>query len=181
MNTTPSPTPHPTATTPSGRDAKRTCSLDATGRTGAPGEKALVLHGGRSAGNAWEIGVIAGLFDAGVDVTQAEVVIGTSAGSTAAAQITGAAPADLLAAILNAAPRQRTGPAGPQGGYAPNRPAAEHLERTNRIIAAASDAADMRRRMGAAALELDAASDGSAQLLWRATVAARLARRRPYR
>ena len=32
----------------------------------------------------------------------------------------------------------------------------------------------MRRRMGAAALELDAASDGSWQARWRATVAARL-------
>ena len=51
---------------------------------------------------------------------------------------------------------------------------ADHLERTSRIIAAAADAADMRRRMGAAALELDAASDGSGQARWRATVAARL-------
>ena len=32
----------------------------------------------------------------------------------------------------------------------------------------------MRRRLGAAALELDAASDGSGQTRWRATVAARL-------
>ncbi len=32
----------------------------------------------------------------------------------------------------------------------------------------------MRRRMGAAALEMDAASDGSGQTQWRATVAARL-------
>jgi len=48
------------------------------------------------------------------------------------------------------------------------------MERTSRIIAAAEDAADMRRRMGAAALEMDAASDGSGQTRWRATVAARL-------
>jgi NTE family protein len=53
-------------------------------------------------------------------------------------------------------------------------PVVDHMERTNRIIAAASDAADMRRRMGAAALELDAASDGSGQDRWRAIVAARL-------
>jgi NTE family protein len=50
----------------------------------------------------------------------------------------------------------------------------DHLERTGRIIAAAEDAADMRRRMGAAALEMDAASDGSGRTRWRATVAARL-------
>ena len=174
MSTTPSSTPRPTSTTSSDGDAGRTYTLDATGRAGAPGERALVLHGGGSAGNAWEIGTMAGLFDAGVDVTKAELVIGTSAGSTAAAQITSATPADLLAAILTPAPHQRTGPAEPHGGRAPNRPAAGHLERTNRIIAAASDAADMRRRMGAAALELDTASDGSAHLRWRATVAARL-------
>ena len=48
------------------------------------------------------------------------------------------------------------------------------MERTNEIIAAAEDAADMRRRMGAAALEMDAAPDGSGLTQWRATVAARL-------
>ena len=138
------------------------------------GERALVLHGGGSAGNAWEIGVIAGLFDAGLDVTQADLIVGTSAGSTAAAQITSATPAELLAAILAAAPPSRTGPPGPGGGRAPIGPAADHLERTSRIIAAAADAADMRRRMGAAALEMDATSDGSAPTRWRATVAARL-------
>ena len=48
------------------------------------------------------------------------------------------------------------------------------MERTGTIIAAAENAADMRRRMGAAALEADAASDGSRQTQWRATVASRL-------
>ena len=61
-------------------------------------ERALVLGGGGSAGNAWEIGVVAGLFDAGLDVTEADLIIGTSAGSTAAAQITGGVrPPQLLA------------------------------------------------------------------------------------
>ncbi|OAJ59459.1 patatin [Paraburkholderia ginsengiterrae] len=141
----------------------------ATGR-----ERALVLHGGGSAGNAWEIGVIAGLFDAGLDVTEADLIIGTSAGSTAAAQITSASATELLAAILSAAPQQRTGPDGPEGGRVPMGPATNHMEITSRIIAAAADAADMRRRMGAAALEMDAASDGSGQARWRAVVAARL-------
>ena len=84
-------------------------------------ERALVLHGGGSAGNAWEIGVIAGLFDAGLDVTEADLIIGTSAGSTAAAQITsGTQPTELLATILAAAPQPRTGPVGPDGGRVPN-------------------------------------------------------------
>jgi NTE family protein len=140
----------------------------------AAGGRALVLHGGGSAGNAWEIGVIAGLLKGGLDVTEADRIVGTSAGATAAAQITSASPAELLAAILTAAPPRRADPAGPRGGRAPLAPVADHLERTGRIIAAARDAADMRRRMGAAALELDAASDGSGPARWRATVAARL-------
>jgi hypothetical protein len=83
---------------------------DATRRVRAAGERALVLGGGGSAGNAWLIGVIAGLFDAGLDVTEADLVIGTSAASTAACQLTSASPTQLLADILSAAPRQRTGP-----------------------------------------------------------------------
>jgi len=120
------------------------------------------------------IGVIAGLFDAGLDVTEADLIIGTSAGSTAAAQITSASPTQLLADILSAAPQQRTGPVGTDGGRVPIGPVADHMRRTSEIIAAAEDAADMRRRLGAAALEMDAASDGSRQAQWRATVAARL-------
>jgi NTE family protein len=120
------------------------------------------------------IGVIAGLFDAALDVTEADLIIGTSAGSTAAAQITSASPTQLIAAILAAAPQPRTGPIGSDGGRVPIGPVANHMERTSRIIAAAEDAADMRRRMGAAALDMDAASDGSGQTRWRATVAARL-------
>ncbi len=148
--------------------------VDAPRPAPAAGERALVLHGGGSAGNAWEIGVIAGLFDAGLDVTDADLIIGTSAGSTAAAQITSATPTELLAAILAAVPQPRTGPVESDGRRVLVEPVADHLERTSRIIAAAEDAADMRRRMGAAALEMDAASDGSGQTRWRATVAGRL-------
>ena len=98
--------------------------VDAPRPAPAAGERALVLHGGGSAGNAWEIGVIAGLFDAGLDVTEADLIIGTSAGSTAAAQITSATPTELLAAILAAAPQPRTGPVGSDGGRVPIGPAA---------------------------------------------------------
>jgi len=148
--------------------------VDATRRARAAGERALVLGGGGSAGNAWEIGVIAGLFDAGLDVTEADLIIGTSAGSTAAAQISSATPTELLAGILAAAPQQRTGPVGSGGGRVPIGSAADHMEKTSEIIGAAEDAADMRRRMGAAALEMDAASGSFGQTQRRATVAARL-------
>src|SRR4026207_1297075 len=124
MNTTPSPSLHP-----SGR--------------------ALVLGGGGAAGNAWVIGVIAGLFDVGLDVTTADLTIGTSAGSTAAAQLAGATPTELLAAVPAAPTQQPTGPVGSDRGRAPTRPVADHLERMRKIIASAEDAADLRRRIGA--------------------------------
>ena len=137
-------------------------------------ERALVLGGGGSAGNAWLIGVIAGLFDGGLDVTNADLIIGTSAGSTAAAQITSASPAELLAAILAPASPQQAGSGAGGGGRIPIGPVASHMELTGGIIAAAQDAADMRRRMGAAALEMDAAPDGPNQTQWGKIVAARL-------
>ena len=151
-----------------------TAPSSAPGFSCAASERALVLGGGGSAGNAWEIGVIAGLFDAGLDVTGADLIIGTSAGATAAAQITNATPAELLAAVLTAAPQQRAERLRSDGGRVPIGSVADHLERTSQIIAVAQDAADMRRRMGAAALEMDAAPDGSGHTRWRATVAARL-------
>jgi NTE family protein len=138
------------------------------------GRRALVIAGGGSTGNAWVIGVIAGLLDTGLDVTNADLVIGTSSGSTTAAQILGANPTELLAAILASGPRHQTGPVGSNDERAAIKPAADNMERTSKIIAAAEDAADMRRRMGAAAIEIAAASDGSGQTRWRATVAARL-------
>src|SRR4051812_10037484 len=175
MNATPSSPLHVTTTASDRPSPDRTRpEVDATTRVPAAGERALVLGGGGSTGNAWLIGVIAGLCDAGLDVTGADLIIGTSAGSTAAAQITGATPTELLAATLAAAPQQGTGPAAPDGGRVRTAPVADHLERTSRIIAAAGDAADMRRRMGAAALDLDAASDGSGSARWRTIVAARL-------
>jgi len=176
MNTAPSSAPRFSSTAASGRpgSGQDQPQVDATRRVPAAGERALVLGGGGSAGNAWEIGVIAGLFDAGLDVTGADLIIGTSAGATAAAQITSAIPAELLAAVLTAAPQQRAERLRSDGGRVPIGSVADHLERTSQIIAAAQDAADMRRRMGAAALEMDAAPDGSGHTRWRATVAARL-------
>ena len=135
---------------------------------------ALVLGGGGSTGHAWLIGVVAGLFEAGLDVTDADLIIGTSAGSTAAAQMTSATPTELLADILSAVLPQRSGPVASDGGRGASGSVADHLERSRRIISAAEDAADMRRRFGAAALERAAASDGSER--WRAVVAARLPR-----
>src|SRR5579859_1503493 len=57
---------------------------------------ALVLGGGGISGAAWEIGMIAGLHAAGVDLTTANAVIGTSAGAIVGAQILSGVPIDEL-------------------------------------------------------------------------------------
>ncbi|MFG2353308.1 patatin-like phospholipase family protein [Streptomyces sp. NPDC048521] len=49
--------------------------------------EALVLGGGGVGGIAWLTGLLAGLADGGQDVTGADLLVGTSAGSTVAAQV----------------------------------------------------------------------------------------------
>jgi len=57
---------------------------------------ALVLGGGGITGAAWEIGMLAGLHAAGVDLSSADAVIGTSAGAIVGAQILSGVPIDEL-------------------------------------------------------------------------------------
>jgi NTE family protein len=57
---------------------------------------ALVLGGGGVTGIAWELGILKGLADAGVDLTTADLVVGTSAGSVVGAQITTGQTLDAL-------------------------------------------------------------------------------------
>jgi NTE family protein len=58
--------------------------------------RALVLGGGGVTGIAWELGLIAGLVDLGVDLTSPDLVVGTSAGSIVGAQILSGAPIEEL-------------------------------------------------------------------------------------
>ncbi len=133
---------------------------------------ALVLGGGGSAGHAWTIGVIAGLAEAGIDMTEAaDLVIGTSSGATAAAQVrSGIPPTELLASILSepvpSVGQNRPPPPGP--------PMATVFERMRAIGAAALSAADLQRAMGAFGLESDATLGPAAAEQRRAMVAARL-------
>lgn len=63
--------------------------------------RALVLGGGGVTGIAWELGLLAGLAEAGVDLTDADLVVGTSAGSVVGAQVTsGQTLEDLYAGQL---------------------------------------------------------------------------------
>ena len=147
-----------------------------------PHSRALVLGGGGSTGNAWLIGVLAGLHEGGLDPRAADLVIGTSAGSTAAAQLGGAAPAALYADILAA---EATAPQHtPQ--HLPRRPphtqpvGPSPVNRIQRVIDAAGSLAEMRVLMGAAARDLDINTNtntdagSSWQSAWHDTVASRL-------
>jgi NTE family protein len=151
-------------------------TLDSVRRTSHPQmvhHVALVLGGGGAAGNAWEIGIIAGLAEAGIDMTEAaDLVIGTSAGATAAAQVrSGIQAAELLASVLSPPVRS----VGPNREPPPSLPMATVFERMRAISAAATSVSDLRRAMGAFGLESDSTlGPGAGQR--RAIVAARLPR-----
>jgi NTE family protein len=75
-------------------------------------DQALVLGGGGVAGIAWMTGLLAGLADAGQDVTGADLVIGTSAGASVAAQLgSGLSLGDLYARQVDPALQSREIPA----------------------------------------------------------------------
>jgi NTE family protein len=134
---------------------------------------ALVLGGGGAAGQAWQIGIIAGLAEAGFDLTETtDLVIGTSSGSTTAAHLRSGIPAaELLASVLSA-PVQ---PFRPDQEQPPSLPMATVFERMRAIGAAATSAAELQRAMGAFGLESDSIlGHGAGQR--RAMVAARLPR-----
>jgi NTE family protein len=63
--------------------------------------RALVLGGGGITGVAWELGVLSGLREHGVDLTDADLIVGTSAGAVVGAQLaTGVDPDERYAAQL---------------------------------------------------------------------------------
>lgn len=68
-------------------------------------KRAVVLGGGGSVGVAWEVGITAGLLDAGVDLRDADLIVGTSAGAYVGAQLAhGADALQLLRTMREAEP-----------------------------------------------------------------------------
>ena len=135
---------------------------------------ALVLGGGGAAGNAWEIGVIAGLAEAGLDMTEAaDLVVGTSAGATTAAHVRSGIPAAELFASVLSQPVQQV---GQNRERPPSPPMATVFDRMRAIGAAATSAADLQRAMGAFGLESNSILGPEAARQRRAIVAARLPR-----
>src|SRR5260370_34420531 len=128
MKTAPSSTPHISSRTTAdgialegtpghGNWPRSNQQVHAIRPAGASDKRALVLGGAGAAGNAWEIGLISGLSNAGVDATEADLIIGTSAASTVAAQITsGTRPAELFSAILAEVRQPQAGDAGSDRG-----------------------------------------------------------------
>jgi NTE family protein len=109
---------------------------------------ALVLGGGGVTGIAWEIGVLAGLARAGVDLTGADLVVGTSAGSVVGAQLTGGADLEVLFA------RQLEPPTGEQAARMTR---SALLRYGLAALRSRGDDVGFRRRIGALALSAERA------------------------
>lgn len=126
--------------------------------------QALVLGGGGVAGIAWHTGVLSGLADAGVDVTGADLIVGTSAGATVAAQLGEGRPVGEWY-------RRQVDPALQGRELAPaGMPIAELWEVMIRLHEEVADPGERRRRIGAMAL----ATDTVAEPVRRAVVEGRL-------
>jgi NTE family protein len=67
----------------------------------------LVLGSGGITGAAWEVGLVAGLAAQGIDLTGADLVVGTSAGALAGAQVTSGIPLPELYATQCTVPEEQ--------------------------------------------------------------------------
>lgn len=107
------------------------------------GGRALVLGGGGVAGIAWQNGVLVGLADAGVVVTDADLLVGTSAGANVAAQISsGLSREELYRRQIDARVQSRE-------VLPPGNPLTELTAARAAIAAETDDPAEIRRRVGA--------------------------------
>ncbi|WP_432831720.1 patatin-like phospholipase family protein [Dactylosporangium sp. CA-092794] len=107
---------------------------------------ALVLGAGGITGVAWQLGILVGLHDRGLDLGRADLILGTSAGAMTGALI--AAFGDPRAAAAIEAP---LGPGDPPITADWNRGAIAF----GLLQDASLDPAEMRRRIGAIALEAE--------------------------
>src|SRR5262249_31984562 len=83
---------------------------------------AVVLGGGGPVGEAWESGVLVGLAESGIDMSRADVIIGTSAGAIVGARIASRMPrADIIhAALARSDGSKRDAPPPAASGTAPD-------------------------------------------------------------
>jgi NTE family protein len=104
--------------------------------------RALVLGGGGVTGVAWELGILAGLAQQGVDLSEADLVVGTSAGSVVGAQLTsGVSVGELYATQL-----------APPGTEIAARMGLRTMIRYGWVLARSRDPVQARARFGRMAL-----------------------------
>lgn len=116
--------------------------------------RALVLSGGGPVGIGWESGVVAGLAARRVDVAEADVIVGTSAGSVVGAQVA------LGRDITQVAERMRGRAGTPSGPVGASGEQMEALMTGFVEIFASTEPDDVRRaRIGALALAADTMSE----------------------
>jgi NTE family protein len=108
--------------------------------------RALIGGGGGLFGIGWEIGLAVGLIEAGINLTRADLFIGTSAGASVVAQINaGLTPAELLQRQIGPALREKEIPA--------SRGLNEMTEETTPLRAKAKDYREALQLIGRYALE----------------------------
>ena len=126
-------------------------------------DRALVLGGGGVAGIAWTTGLLFGLSEHAVDLRTADLIVGTSAGSAVAAQLSGGLSLkDLFDRQVDPARQTRE--------LKPNAQLFELFERALLIASSLPDRADHIRQIGRWALEAPTVTEAER----RAVIAARL-------
>jgi NTE family protein len=125
--------------------------------------RALVMGGGGVAGIAWMTGLLAGLTDAGQDVTGADLIVGTSAGSAVAAQVGSGLPLDALLA-------RQTDPELQARELTVELDMGTFAAELTEVLAGVTSAGEALRKMGAFALAADTVTEAER----RAAVSSRL-------
>ncbi len=82
-------------------------------------DRALILGGGGPVGEAWESGVIVGLMEKGIDLSRADLIVGTSAGAIVGARLASRMPSQKF---VDAAVAPSDGPPPGKTGQAPTGP-----------------------------------------------------------
>lgn len=122
--------------------------------------RALVLSGGGPVGIAWETGVLAGLASGGCDLTDADLIVGTSAGSAVGAALgLGRSPAEQLQRYRPGTPAPAAQPVADTGGSMAKRLQGLFAVLIEAFAEGPSDAS--RAKIGRFALEADTASEES--------------------
>jgi NTE family protein len=111
------------------------------------GQRALVLGGGGMTARGWELGMLKGLQDAGLDVSRPDLLVGTSAGAVLGVQLQSGR---MVEALHDALPNPAGSPPAPSGSP-PFDPA--YAEETRQMwTSAVADTAARRAEVGQRAL-----------------------------